>query len=187
MPGPARRLFAAIALALTLGAAAGIGLPGAAAAVSAAQLAGSDAPAAVAPEEGALVESGEVVLEWTPAEAPAGYGVIWRLAGDVLDAGSSTAFTTAATIHVDAGSYVWQVRVLPDGDWSPPATFRADLELPTLVLPEQADAGDAAPTATRHGIAAVPDSVWIVGALGFSAVFLAAVAVQSRVRREPDV
>lgn len=146
-----------------------------------AHAAGPDAPVAVAPEEGAFVEPGSIVLEWTPVDAPQGYEVTWS--ADGADAATVLSTSTTTAIEVESGSFSWQVRALPDGVWSAPATFHVDLELPTLPLPEQPA---ATPTVTRPGIESVPGGVWVIGALGFSVVFLAAVVLQSRVRREQD-
>ena len=174
MPRPVRRLLAAIALAVTLGAGGALAVPGVALAVA------SEAPVAVAPEEGTFLEPGTIVLEWTGVEAPQGYEVAWT-----ADAGTGSASTTgtSAAVTVDSGSFSWQVRALPDGDWSAPATFHVDLELPTLAVPEEPV---AAPVVARQGFETIPGSVWIGGALGFSAVFLVVVVLQSRVRREQD-
>jgi hypothetical protein len=174
VPPSARRLFTAIALAVTLGAAGGLAFPGGAIATT------RDAPVAVAPEEGAFVEPGTVVLAWSPVDALAGYEVTWATDGGA-EAGAITTTQTSIAIEVGAGSYSWQVRALPDGDWSAPATFFADVELPTLPLPEQPAVAPA-----RPGLDAVPGSVWIGGALGFSVVFLVIVVVQSRIHRERD-
>jgi hypothetical protein len=176
VPRPARRLLAAIALAVALGAAGGLALPGAALA------AGPDAPVAIGPEEGAFVDTGSVVLEWTAVEAPEGYEVAWTADGGA--AGSATATATSIGIEVDGGSFTWQVRALPGGAWSTPATFHVDVELPTLPMPEEPVV--AAPATPRPGLEAVPGGVWIGGALGFSVVFLVVVVIQSRLRREQD-
>lgn len=173
MPRPIRRLFSALVLAVALGV---LGAPAAALAAS------PEAPVAVAPVEGSFVEPGPVVLEWTAVDAPEGYEVAWAT-GAGENAGTAATVETSATIQVESGSFTWQVRALPDGAWSAPATFHADLELPTLVLPEQPA---AAPVTTRQGLDAIPGSVWIGGALGFSAVFLVVVVLQSRVHREQD-
>ena len=176
MPRPARRLLAAIALAVALGAAGGLALPGAALAAA------PDAPVAIGPEDGAFVDTGSVVLEWTAVEAPAGYEVTW--AADGRAAGTAATTATSIGIEVEGGSFTWQVRALPDGTWSSPATFHLDVELPTLPMPEEPV--PAAPATPRPGFEAVPGGVWIGGALGFSAVFLVVVVIQSRLRREQD-
>ncbi len=177
MPRSARRLLPVIALAIALGAAGGIAVPNAASASGP-----SDVPVAVAPEEATVLGPGPVVLEWTAVDAPQGYEVSWATdAGD--DAGTATVSGTSVPIEVASGSYVWQVRVLPDGAWSLPATFFADLQLQTLPLPDEPVVAAAS---ARSGSEALPGGVWIGGALGFSIVFLAAVAIQSRLRREQD-
>lgn len=178
VPRPARRLLAAIALAVALGATGALTGPGAAFA------AGSDVPVAVAPAEGAFVEPGSVVLEWTAVDAPGGYEVTWSN-DDGEGLGTASTDQVSVAIDIDGGSFSWQVRALPDGAWSTPATFHADLELPTLAVPEQQPA--AVPVAVGpHGFAAIPGGVWIGGALGFSAVFLVVVVIQSRLHREQD-
>ena len=179
MPRPVRRLLSAITLAVILGASGALTLPAAALATTAASV---EVPIAIAPAEGTFLEPGTVVLEWTAVGAADGYEVTWATdAGD--DAGTATTSGTSLGVEVDSGSFVWQVRALPDGTWSVPATFHADPELPTLALPEEPA---AAPVVARPGLDAVPGGVWIGGALGFSAVFLLAVVLQSRVRREQD-
>lgn len=175
MPRPVRRLLSAIALAVMLGVAGGLALPGAALAAS------PDAPVAVAPAEGSFVEPGAVVLEWTAVDAPQGYEVSWAAEGGE-NAGTAATAQTTVTIDVESGSFSWRVRALPDGEWSAPASFHADLDLPTLPLPDQ----PAAPAAAPQGLEAIPGGVWIVGALAFSVVFLAVVVVQSRIGRERD-
>ncbi|WP_395640405.1 hypothetical protein [Pseudolysinimonas sp.] len=178
MPRLARRLFSAIVLAVVVGvcgASIALALP------ATAHAAEPDAPAAVAPEEGAFLEPGTVVLEWTPVDAPNGYEVTWSVDGG--DPATMIATSTATAIEVESGSFSWQVRALPDGAWSAPATFHVDLELPTLPLPEHPA---ATPTVARPGGDAVPGGVWVIGALGFSVVFLAAVVIQTRIRREQD-
>jgi hypothetical protein len=176
MSRPARRLFAATALAAVLGALAALGWPAAA-------FAGSADPAPTLPEDGAFVDGASVVLEWTDVAAPEGYQVSWT-ATDVADeAGVATATLPTMTIAVAGGSYEWRVRVLPDGEWSAPATFHVDLELPTLGLPED---GSAAPLAGGRGADRIPGGLWVGGAVGFAAVFLVIVVVQSRRHREQD-
>ena len=176
MPRPARRLLAAIALAVALGVAGGLALPGAALAAA------PDAPVAIGPEDGAFVDTGSVVLEWTAVEAPEGYEVTWSAEGGA----PGTAATTATSIGIEivGGSFTWQVRALPGGPWSLPATFHADVQLETLPMPEEPVA--AAPATARPAFEAIPGGVWIGGALGFSAVFLVVVVIQSRLRREQD-
>ena len=179
MPRPARRLLAAIALAVALGAAGGLALPGAALAAE------PDAPVAIGPEGGAFVETGSLVLEWTAVEAPEGYEVTWAVDGGAAGTAATTA--TSIGIEVEGGSFTWQVRALPDGTWSSPATFHVDVELPTLPMPEEPVAATSAtPAASRPGFEAVPGGVWIGGALGFSVVFLVVVVIQSRLRRGQD-
>ena len=178
MPRPARRLLSAIVLALTIGAA------GVAVSPQAALAAAPDVPVAISPEEGAFVAPGPVVLSWTAVAAPAGYEVTWST--DAGAAGTASSPTTSTTIEADGGSFSWQVRALPDGAWSEPATFHADVELPTLADQGQEQPA-VAPATPLPGLDAIPGSVWVAGALGFSAVFLAAVVIQSRVRREQDV
>jgi hypothetical protein len=179
VPRPLRRLFAATALAVALGAAGTLAVPLAALAASA------EAPVAVAPEDGGFVEPGTVVLEWTAVDAPAGYEVSWSADGG-QNAGTGATTQTSLAIQIEDGAFSWQVRALPDGEWSPAATFYVDLDLPTLALPEQAAPAAAPAAAGRGGIEAVPGVVWIGGALGFSAVFLAVVVVQARLRRAQD-
>lgn len=179
MPRPARRLVVALALATAVTVPGILVLP---AAASAAPVAAVDGPEVVAPEEGAFVDPAAVVLEWTAVPAPGGYEVAWS--SETGEGGVVTSDSTSTTIQVDGGTFTWQVRALPDGEWSAPATFHADLELPTLPLPEQPAV--AAPATPRPGLDGIPGSVWIIGALGFSAVFLAAVVIQSRVQRERD-
>jgi hypothetical protein len=177
VPRPARRLLAAIALAVALGTTGVLAVP------SAALAAPGDVPVAIAPEEGAFVEPGTVVLEWTAVEAPAGYEVTWS--ADGADPGTASTAQTSVAIDIEGGSFSWQVRALPDGAWSTPASFHADIELPTLAVPEQQPA--TAPVATGpQGLETIPGGVWIGGALGFSAVFLVVVVIQSRLRREQD-
>jgi hypothetical protein len=177
VPRPARRLLAAIALAASLGATGALAVPGVASASVV------DAPVAVAPEEGGFLEPGAVVLEWTAVEAPHGYEVTWSADGGD-NAGTAATAQTSVAIEVVGGSFSWQVRAVPDGAWSTPATFHTDLELPTLALPEEPAAAPA--VAGREGLDGIPGGVWVVGALGFSVVFLAVVVVQSRIRREQD-
>lgn len=166
---------------MTLGAAASLGSPSP---VQAAAADTPDVPVAVAPEEGAFVETDPVVLAWTAVDAPGGYEVAWATdTGE--DAGTATTTAATTTVALAGGSYTWRVRVLPDGDWSLPATFHLDLELTTLPLPAEPQPA-AAPATPRPGLEGVPGGVWIIGALGFSVVFLVVVVVQSRVRREQD-
>lgn len=167
------------ALAVLLGALGGVTLP-----ITA--LAASTDPTPVAPAEGAFLEASTVVLEWTAAEAPLGYEVSWRSTDDADETDVVEAVEPTTTIEVAGGSYSWQVRALPDGAWSAPSTFHVDLELPTLALPEEAAPAPAQPTALPSALDRVPGGVWVLGALGFSAVFLAAVVVQSRRHREQD-
>lgn len=178
MPRPARRLLVALALATVVAVPGILALP---APVLAAPLTVVDAPEVLAPEEGAFVDPAEVVLQWTAVPAPGGYEVTWS---SESGEGIVTSDSTSTTIQVDGGTFTWQVRALPDGEWSAPATFHADVELPTLPLPEQPAV--AVPATPQQGFGAIPGSVWIIGALGFSAVFLAAVVIQSRVQRERD-
>lgn len=176
MPRPARRLFAAIVLALACGAATNFVAPEPAHAVA------PDAPVVVAPAQDAFVDAGPVTLGWTDVGAAQGYEISWTSE----DGATGTAATTETTVEVqlDGGTYVWQVRALPGGEWSQPATFHADLQLETLALPEQpATPSSATP---RTGVDAVPGGVWVLGALGFSAVFLVIVVTQSRLHREQD-
>lgn len=183
MTRPVRRLFAAIALAVVFGAAGGLAAP------SIAEAAASDAPVAIAPDEGTSLAPGTIVLEWTAVAASDGYEVTWSTGADGGIGSLSTAEATAA-IEVESGSVSWQVRALPDGEWSAPATFHVDPELPTLAVPEQPAEQPAAvpavPDIVPPGVGAIPGGVWILGALGFSVVFLAVVVIQSRVRRERD-
>jgi hypothetical protein len=129
-----------------------------------------------------VLESTSVALEWTDV-ASDGYEVSWAATsgGDV--AGLATATATTMTISVDAGSYEWRVRALPDGEWSAPITFRVDLDLPTLGLPE---GGSAQPVVARRGSDDIPSGVWIAGAVGFAVLFLGVVVVQARRQRERD-
>jgi hypothetical protein len=179
VPRPARRLLAVIALAITLGAAGSLAVSGSAPASASES---PDAPVAVAPEEGAFLDPGSIVLEWTAVDAPAGYEVSWAN-DEGGDAGTASVTGTSVPIEVEGGSYAWRVRVLPDGAWSMPRTFHADVQLETLPLPaEPAPAAAAA----RPDPASVPGGVWIGGALGFAVVFLVVVVIQSRLRREQD-
>jgi hypothetical protein len=167
------------ALAVLLGVGGGMALP------MTAEAAGSD-PTPVAPAEGAFVEDSTVVLEWTTSDAPLGYEVSWSSTDVADESGLVSTSEPTTTIEVDGGSYTWQVRALPEGAWSAPATFHVDVELPTLALPEDAGAVPAEAAARPSGIEQVPGSVWILGALAFAAVFLAVVVVQSRLHREQD-
>lgn len=170
------------ALTVLLGAVGGLTLP-----ITA--LAATPDPTPVAPAEGAFLEASTVELEWTDAGSPLGYEVSWRSTDDTGDADESGVVEAAGpttTIEVAGGSYSWQVRALPDGAWSAPSTFHVDLELPTLALPEEAGPVPAQPAALPSAIDRVPGGVWVVGALGFSAAFLAVVVVQSRRHREQD-
>jgi hypothetical protein len=172
---PARRLLSRIALALALAGLVALGAPTAA-------VAGDEVPRPVAPTAGAVLTSTSVVLEWTDVAAD-GYQVSWASTpgGDVT--GLATATVTTMTVAVDAGSYEWRVRALPDGEWSAPATFLVDLDLPTLGLPED---GSATPVVAARGSDDVPGGVWIAGAVGFAVLFLGVVVVQARRQRERE-
>lgn len=168
------RLFAATTLALMLGGLAALAMPTGAAA-------GIADPTPIAPEGGAVLASGTVVLEWTDVAAPEGYQVAWSSADQPGEAELATTTASTLTVELSGGSYEWAVRALPDGDWSGPANFHVDLELPTLGLPAD---GSAAPVVDGRGRGDIPGGVWIAGALGFSAVLLGAVVIQSRRNRE---
>lgn len=172
MPRPARRVIAATALAVV--AVLGFATP--------ALAESPDVPVAVAPEEGAFLEPGTVVLEWTGVEATQGYEVSWET-DTGANAGTASTAEPSTAVEVATGSFVWRVRALPDGEWSVPATFHVDPQLPTLALPEEPAAVPATPA---QGFESVPGGVWIAGALAFSAVFLVIVVIQSRLRREQD-
>jgi hypothetical protein len=138
---------------------------------STAAVAGDEVPRPVAPTAGAVLDSTSVVLEWTDVAAD-GYQIAWASTSGGDATGLATATVTTMTVAVDAGSYEWRVRALPDGEWSPPATFEVDLDLPTLPLP-------------GHGFA--PPGVWIAGAAGFAVIFLGVVAVQAYRQRARHV
>ena len=183
MPRSVRRLVAATVLALALSAGAAGVAPGAARAASTE----TPAPVVVAPVEGSHLEPGAVELAWAPVDGAAGYEVRWTadLGGDPVEGLEPVPGGTSLSLAAEEGaSYTWQVRALPDGAWSSPGTFYVDLQLPTLGLPEQPAATGG--TTGRGGPDGVPGEVWIAIALGFSAVLLVAVFVQSRTRREQD-
>jgi hypothetical protein len=170
----ATRLHVGPALALTLGCLAALAVPAGA-------LAGDAVPTPTVPEEGAVLTVTSVVLEWTDVGTPEGYQVAWASTERPDETGVATATVPTMTIAVDGGTYEWRVRALPEGEWSAPATFDVDLDLPTLVLPEN---GSATPAVAARARDDIPGTVWIVGALGFSAVFLGVVVVQARRQRE---
>lgn len=153
----------------------------------------SPSPAPVAPLDGATVASDAVVLRWT--EVPgARYEVLWSDDGTV-DAGGVIEDGTAVTVEgtslelsdAGPGSYVWQVRVLPEGSWSPFSTFSVETELETHALPVESDAPPVAPEGgtTDEGLAAIPAAVWIGGAVLFALLLLVVVFRHAR-RRPPE-
>lgn len=176
MSRPARRLLTGTVLALVIAGLAALGVPTGAAA-------GGTVPTPTVPDEGAFLADTSIVLEWTAVAAPEGYQVSWTSTDTADESGLATATIPTMTVAVAGGSYEWRVRTLPDGEWSAPATFHVDLELPTLGLPEN---GSAAPVVAGRRGDDIPGAVWIAGALGFSVIFLGTVVIQSRRQRERE-
>lgn len=143
----------------------------------------------VSPAEGELVDA-DPVLRWTPASG-SGYELRWNASGELdatgaLDPGAEggRAFPGSESHQLSAltaTTYHWQVRALPDGDWSPVATFYLDIQLDTLGPGGEppTEAGPTEPTpeagSTLDLSTAVNGFVWIASASSFAGLLLVVV------------
>lgn len=158
----------------------------------------------IAPAEGELV-AGDPVLQWTESDG-SGYELRWNAAGDLDDEGAlDPAVDGGRTFPggeshrltgLTAATYHWQVRALPDGDWSGIATFHLDIQLDTLgpgaVTDEPVTEPTVAPSAPEAGAGldlstAVHGFVWIAAGSSFAGLILAVVGREwLRLRRQQE-
>ncbi len=158
--------------------------------------------ATVSPAEGELVDA-DPVLTWTESDG-AGYELRWNVAGELAsDGGLDTAADGGRAFpggeshrltDLTAATYHWQVRALPDGDWSRVATFHLDIQLDTLGPDTATDVpatddptGGPVPEAGA-GLdlsTAVNGFVWIAAGSTFAGLLLAVVGREwLRLRRQ---
>jgi hypothetical protein len=155
----------------------------------------------VAPIGGETVV-GDPVLTWTEALGT-GYEVRWNADGSLgvdgaLDPATGGRAFPGVTSHritdLTAPIYHWQVRALPNGEWSPIATFSVDIQLDTLGPGTPAEEVDEpvepevepAPEAGRQdAVGGVSGFVWIAAASTLAGLILAVVGREwLRLRRQ---
>ena len=161
----------------------------------------------VSPAEGELVDA-DPVLRWTAA-GDAGYELRWNADGALDSSGAlevgddgGRAFPGGEShrlTDLTAATYHWQVRALPDGAWSPVATFHLDIQLDTLGPGEPAEPPvDEQPVVEAPTDVSVPEAgagldlstamngfVWIAAASSFAGLLLAVVGREwLRLRRQ---
>jgi hypothetical protein len=158
----------------------------------------------VSPVDGELVDA-DPVLRWTASDG-AGYELRWNADGG-LDADGALdptgdggrAFPGGESHRLSgltAATYHWQVRALPDGDWSAVTTFHLDIQLDTLApgdpVEEPAVEAPADVVTPEAGIhldlsTAVNGFVWIAAASSFAGLLLAVVGREwLRLRRQRE-
>lgn len=155
----------------------------------------------VSPSEGELVAA-DPTLRWSASDGT-GYEVRWNAGGDLDSSGAldptvdgGRAFpggTSHQLTGLTAATYHWQVRALPDGDWSGISTFYLDIQLDTLtpgaetgmpatpapVEPRPESGAGLDPSTAVHGF------VWIAAASSFAGLLLAVVGREwLRLRRQ---
>jgi hypothetical protein len=155
--------------------------------------------AIVAPSEGEVVV-GDPVLRWTESDG-VGYELRWNVDGALDETGALDSGETGGRAFPGSPShqltglvapmYHWQVRALPDGAWSPIASFHRDIQLDTLAPPADApDASVAPPVAAAEAPArsvadAVSGFVWVAAASSVAGLILAVVGREwLRLRRQ---
>jgi hypothetical protein len=161
----------------------------------------------ISPTEGELVDA-DPVLRWTASDG-AGYELRWNADGSFDSTGALDATADGGRAFpggeshrladLTAATYHWQVRALPDGAWSPVATFHLDIQLDTLGPGEPAE-----PPAVEQPVVDAPSDVpaphagagldlstavsgfvWIAAASSFAGLLLAVVGREwLRLRRQ---
>lgn len=189
-----------------------VALPAAAlpAAALAAEPASTAPVATVSPADGELVGT-DPLLRWT-ASGDSGYELRWNADG-ALDAsgaldpsvGGGRVFPGGPSHQLTgltAVTYHWQVRAMPEGEWSAIATFHLDIQLDTLGPgsgsgPDAADAplveqpAEEQPPRAGAGVdlgATLTGFAWIAGASSFAGLLLAVVGREwLRLRRQEQL